>query len=470
MSETPRPAAIYARISEDRTGAGLGVERQIADCRALAARLGWPVVAVHTDNDVSAYSGKVRPGYRALLADLEAGRATGVLAWHTDRLHRSPVELERYISVCEAHGVMTQTVQAGHLDLATPSGRMVARMLGSSARFESEHKAERVRRARLQAAQAGVHHGGPRPFGYNGDDTIREDEASAVRAAAEAVLAGASLRSVAASLNAAGLVTSLRGNGWDKSSVRAMLLRPRNAGLRQHRGQVLGPAAWEPLLPQEQWEALVAILTDPARRTTPPEAPRLKYLGSGLYRCGGCGRPSLRVSTSGSQVRAAYRCSESGGTHVSRAQVPLDEFVQAVIVERLRRPDAAERLRPAAPDVDLGALRAEANAARARLTEIAEMLGDGELSRAEAQIARTRAQARLDRATAELDAATIPSPLAGIVDAPDPAAAWAGLDLGRKRAVLTELMTVTVEPARPGVNPLLFDPTTILVEWKGADG
>ena len=54
--EKPNPlaAAIYARISRDREGAGLGVERQEADCRALAERLGWDVVAVYVDNDISA--------------------------------------------------------------------------------------------------------------------------------------------------------------------------------------------------------------------------------------------------------------------------------------------------------------------------------------------------------------------------------------------------------------------------------
>lgn len=54
------------------------------------------------------------------------------------------------------------------------------------------------------------------------------------------------------------------------------------------------------------------------------------------------------------------------------------------------------------------------------------MLGEEELIRAEAQIARDRAMARLERAEAEIAAATSSSPLAGIVDAPDPAAMWAG--------------------------------------------
>jgi DNA invertase Pin-like site-specific DNA recombinase len=69
---TTKRALIYCRISQDREGAGLGVDRQRKDCEGLARRLGWQVVTVHTDNDASAYSGKVRTGYRALLDDLGA--------------------------------------------------------------------------------------------------------------------------------------------------------------------------------------------------------------------------------------------------------------------------------------------------------------------------------------------------------------------------------------------------------------
>jgi site-specific DNA recombinase len=461
-----RAAAIYCRISRDKFGAGLGVERQERDCRELAARLGWRVAEVFCDNDLSAYSGKPRPRYRAMLDAIRAGRVGAVLAWHTDRLHRSPLELEDYISACnDGRDVPTHTVQAGPLDLSTPSGRMVARQLGAVARYESEHRSERVRAASLHRAQQGRRSGGPRPFGYENDGvTVRENEAMAVRTAVESLLAGASLRSVARELNATRLTTSMKARAWDAHSVRALLLKARNAGLREHRGQVIGPANWPAIVPEEQWRAVVAILTNPARRTSPSDA-RVKWLGSGIYRCAGCGRPSLRVSTAGRGI-ACYRCPGERGTtgHVVRIAAPLDAYVEAIIIERLSRPDAVELLRPSAPQVDLPGLRAAANAARARLAEIAEMLGEGELTRTEAQIARSRATARLERAEAEIAAATATSPLAGIVDAPDPAAVWAGLEIGRRRAVLDCLMTVTVLPAiRPGPR---FDPDTVRIDPK----
>ena len=115
------------------------MQSQESDCRALAASLGCTIVSVHTDNDLSAYSGKPRPAYRAMLREIAAGEVDVVLAWHTDRLHRSPRELEEYIDAAEAHSVITQTVKAGRTDLSTPSGRMLARSLGNFARYEVEH-------------------------------------------------------------------------------------------------------------------------------------------------------------------------------------------------------------------------------------------------------------------------------------------------------------------------------------------
>ena len=95
-----------------------------------------------------------------------AGKTDAVIVWHTDRLHRSPVELEEYVTACEKHGVKTQTVQAGHIDLATASGLMVARMLGATARYEVDHGIERQRRAKQRSAEAGKWKGGRRPYGF----------------------------------------------------------------------------------------------------------------------------------------------------------------------------------------------------------------------------------------------------------------------------------------------------------------
>jgi site-specific DNA recombinase len=63
-----------------------------------------------------------RPKYKKLLDLMAAGTIQGIIAWHTDRLHRSPKELETFIDLAEKSGIVTHTVRAGEIDLSTPSG------------------------------------------------------------------------------------------------------------------------------------------------------------------------------------------------------------------------------------------------------------------------------------------------------------------------------------------------------------
>src|SRR5215218_3344003 len=472
METSRRRAATYTRISQDRTGAGLGVERQETDCRALAERLGWEIVAVHSDNDLSAYSGKPRPGYRALLADLRAGVADAVIVWHTDRLHRHPSELEEYLSICERPpGIPTQTVKAGELDLITPSGRMVARQLGAVARYEVEHMIERQQRARLQAATAGRWGGGRRPFGYEADGvTVNQAEADGLRWAASQVLAGASLNAIVAGLNKRGVRTAT-GKPWRPTELRRALVRPRNAGLMVHRGQVVGEAGWPAILDTDTWQGVCAVLEDPNRRTNRTVARR--WLLSGLARCGVCGDPvrSFSASAKRRKTKPVYTCRT--GKHVIRDAAEVDAFVEAVILERLSRPDARELL---VPDrrTDLTALHARDTALRERLDELGRLYGDGAIDAPQLQAATASIRTQRERITAELAAASRGSVLAGVADAPDPAKVWAGLDLSRKRAIIDTLVTVTILPARKGRRPgwqageSYFDPATVQIDPKRA--
>jgi site-specific DNA recombinase len=89
-----RSAAIYARISADVEGKPLAVQRQLEDCRKLAADRGWPVGAEYVNNDVSAFSGKPPRQYARMLADLESDARDAVIVDNLDRLPRRPVESE----------------------------------------------------------------------------------------------------------------------------------------------------------------------------------------------------------------------------------------------------------------------------------------------------------------------------------------------------------------------------------------
>ncbi len=71
--ESRSRAGIYVRISRDRTGEEVGIDRQERECRALWEARGWTVTGVYPDGDISACSGKHRPGGARMLDDLKGG-------------------------------------------------------------------------------------------------------------------------------------------------------------------------------------------------------------------------------------------------------------------------------------------------------------------------------------------------------------------------------------------------------------
>ncbi|MER6331827.1 recombinase family protein [Streptomyces sp. NPDC001034] len=485
--DTRTRAVIYCRISQDRTGAGLGIDRQREDCEALAEGRGWNVVEVYVDNDVSAYSGKKRPGYEQMLADLDQGTATIVVAWHTDRLHRSPTELERYISLSERRGVSTHTVQAGELDLSTPTGRMTARILGAVARQESEHKGERVARARQQKALAGEWMGGIRPFGWGlptggtrtkidrktGEETTEPEldmlravpeEAEVLRYWTDAILSGGSIRGLVKWCADKGITTT-RGNPVTHTELRDMLMRPRNAGIAVYRGEEIGRGQWEPIVEETKYRAVCAILKDPSRKTTPGAQP--KWLGSLLYRCGrGTCDKLVYVTQSGGRRYPSYRC--QGGHGGGRRAEITDQYVEDTIIERLSRDDAHDLLLPAPSEMDVAALQAEAEEIRQRMRNLAGMYAAGQIDDMQFAVGNDTARGQLEGVTQQLARAAEVDPLVELVGAKDPRKAWKAMPLDRQRTVLRSLVEVTLKTPRPGRMPDggYFDYDAVVFDWK----
>jgi DNA invertase Pin-like site-specific DNA recombinase len=455
---------VYARISDDREGAGLGVTRQEDDCRALADRRDWTVQEVYADNDTSAYRGRHRPAYERLLDDLRARKISGVVAWHPDRLHRSPVELERFIDVIEATGAVVATVQAGDLDLATASGRMVARIVGAVARHESEHKSERQARKHLELAQAGrATGGGARPFGFEADRVTPEPvEALVVAEMAARVAAGEPLRGIVADLNRRNIATTA-GNAWSPTTARRLLLSPRIAGLREHRGEAVAPAVWPALVDRATWEALRRRLLDPTRATR--RAAR-SYLLKGIARCRLCqARLIARPRSDGARC---YVCATgpalAGCGKIRVLAEPLEDLVVAQVLTVLDGPGLAEaRRRQAGDRADVDAVAVELADVERRLDDLADLFADGGVSRREWLRARRGLETRRDVLAARL-AASGPSPLS-VLDAGALDDAWQRLTFDQRHAIVAAVVeAVDVGPAIRGRNR--FDPERVAVEWK----
>ncbi|MER6825254.1 recombinase family protein [Streptosporangium sp. NPDC000563] len=485
MSEyIPQRAVILCRISDARDEDTTGVDDQERHCRGVADRLGWKVWKVVVENDVSAYKRRkvqlpdgthglrtVRPGLRNAITWLSTGEADGLIAYDLDRAARDPRDLEDLIDAVEMRKPRPPVASVtGSLRLANDADITMARVMVAVANKASRDTGRRVSNARLRMATNGEYGGGIRPFGFLKDGvTVEPAEAAEIVKATDALLAGASLRSAVRTINAAGVRTS-RGKEWSTVELRDVLLRARNAGLAVHKGEVVGQASWPAIVPEESWRAVVALLSDPARKTSPSN--RARWLGSGIYICGGCGETVI-CSRSSQARNPCYRCrpprggSQRPGNHVTRTAAPLDAFVEELVIERLSRSDAVE-LPLQDRGEDVAPLHVEAVTLRARLDELSTLHADGAIDARQLVTGSTRLRSQLKEVENRITAASQGSVFAGVVGTEDPRATWKGLDLGRKRAILDALMTVTILPARHGraSDGSYFDPASVRIEPK----
>ncbi|MEU1783244.1 recombinase family protein [Streptomyces abikoensis] len=474
-------AAIYVRISQDRGGAGLGVARQEEDCRALCASKGWDVVDVYPDNDVSAYSGAPRPKWQELLEDIHQGLVDAVVCWHVDRLTSTPRELEDVIDLADKRGLELATV-SGEIDLATPTGRLIARMLGAAARHEAEHKAERQQRQRRQAAESGrVAGGGKRSFGYEDDRiTIRESEAEHVREAARRTLAGESLASICRDWKGRGIVTVL-GIPWKPAGMRRMLASARISGRREHTprsswegtrpllGEIVSDAVWPGIISHEDSDRLRALLSDPTRRKR--HGSGRTYLLSGILRCGkpteepekACGWGMVGRPRSGVP---RYVCPNTPGTDACGGTATIatrtDEHVRDMVLAAFDSPVFMKRLRES--DEDGGELYEKVRADEEELEELASDFGARRITRKEWMVARAPIQDSLELNRAKLAKVSSKAVLLGFVGSyEDMLARWERMNPSQERAVISSAVrAVHVLPANPRKR---WDPDRFVIDW-----
>jgi len=496
---------IYLRLSDlhQRDVNEKGTEKTFADretaLRKLAARLGGTVVRVVTENDVLSKNGRqgnasafkrrkvtladgsvamrvVRPGFSSVLADLREGRATGLLAENLDRAMRDPYDLEALIDLVREKRLNVRSLSGSltFTDGGTNSELTTARVMLAVAQQSSLDTQWRVTQGRARKAYNGEYGGGPRPYGFDSDGvTKRPDECLIIAKMSRRVLqldgrknrAGklTSLRLMADELRAAGVPT-VTGTAWTASTLRDILLRPRNAGIMVYQGEEIGSAPWAPIVPVDVFRAVVRVLTDPSRRTNAERGAAPRWLGAGIYLCGICNDGTTCWVTGGKDRPKRYACKKTN--HLVRNAEHLDAFVAATIVDRLSRPDAASLFTAVSvADVDPVALRTEALAVRENLNELAADKAAGLIDREQLITGSARGRARLETITELLSSAVVDSVALPLLDAEDIAAAWEEQPLAVKRAVLLATCTVTVNGGarrRPG-----FDPTAVTITPRG---
>jgi site-specific DNA recombinase len=485
-----RRAGLLIRLSTVKVTEQLtddATERQEERSRAYCMAKGWEVVRLYSDIDVSGYRrpGQEAPPYREgleqALADIEAGVIDALVFFKLDRLTRDPGVFVRVQAICEKHGAVLASVTEP-LDTSTPMGEGVALMLVWVARMESQNTSIRVAAQREQAANRGIPTSGGWPaFGYEyvrktatepPQYKIVPEEAAVIREAAQRVLAGESLNSIARDLDRRGIrarPTRRAGKAFYGRLLRQVLLNPSTAGIRVHRGEQLRQATWDPILDRVTWAAVRTILLAPERRH-PGRPPR--WALTGLAVCGNvvdgteCGNP-LRSKRVRGEVVLACDTSRAGSRGCGKVSITY-RYLETIVLKMIEARDwsrlaqslAELRARRSADP----ALADQLAADEIELRSLAVQKALRKITEPEWLAMREALVDRINMAQAQLgQAVALP---AEALDGSKPITeSWAKWTVDQKRAVLRAIFVrlVILPATKRGPGP---DPDRVLPEWR----
>jgi site-specific DNA recombinase len=498
--QTIRPAGIYLRLSDDREGKRLGVQRQEADTTRLAEQLGIPLYRIYSDNDVTAAgaSTKPRPDYAEMLADARSGQIKTIIAYSTSRLTRRPREHEDLIDLARLHQVAFHFVASPAFDLNTADGREMARVMAARDTGEVDRLTERIIRKKLESAESGQYPGGIRCYGIgslvgvnpaNGKEVrnwteLDAGEATILREISDRILEGDSQFAIVRDFKERGILTS-RGFPWTVGKLKRSLLNesyvifdptdPEKRGTRIHHGN-RHRAIWPGIFTRVEHDMMVNYFNNnPYSWQQGHVAPR-SYLLSGFTYCGNCGGSMYGQGKSASKgyVRR-YHCKkyntrgeQVGCCKVFRIADAVEYLVSEAVLFRFDSPEVATALAPRADQARARELTEEVVMLQQRRQTLAvehaiTPYDDYGLMLSTIKAKQEAAQMALNRLrTEEAKAAMVPA-LGSLRER------WETGDIKWRASVIRLLVEkVIIHPAGPSRtrwNGWHFDPTRIEVRW-----
>lgn len=464
------------------------MDQQLDILLAQARREKVIVVGPYRDDGISASryaKGKTRAGWQQTVNAILAGEVDELWVWELSRASRDREATANLMQACVANNVVLNVGGKMH-DPNDPDDGFMLDLLAALAVRESAATAKRIQRDVDARAAAGTPHGKV-PFGFARQyhpvtrvllaQVPDPDTAPILRELVRRVLAGEAMYAIAADLNARGVpspetVRRIRVHGedavrspWRGDEIRDQLLSPTAAGLRVHKGEILGPASWAPIISEIERARLLAVLRPPGRRQW---FGPVRHMLTGIAACGVCTTPLRAVKNRNTPSYCCPGADKRGASCVCRAMRPLDAYVAGLAIRRLADPLFLEAIsvREDGAQVRAGELRDELGVLRVRLARREAEAMDCDDDVVVASFGRVVAglAGRIRGLEREL-AGLVSVPAAVIAAAgPDAAATWRNHadDVVWQRQMVRALLRVVVHPVgRRGVRG--FDPSTVEV-------
>jgi site-specific DNA recombinase len=392
-----RPLIVYRRVSRvgDRSEETFRSPQEQEDrARSFAESRGFTVSEVVTDLDVSgATHPRQRPGLSHALAEIESGRAGGLVAYSMDRFSREPAHFDELVRVVtDAGGIITAPDLPEDID--SPVGEFQAGVLMQVARLYRRTAGERLDSARARATREGIFVGAVLPFGYRRREDRRmevdPDTGPLVTELFRRRLDGEHMGDLARWLSAR------TDRSWSRTGVRDILGRELYMTGRLTNGPTVSEWDAGTLVDPADWHAVQAL----RKSVQAGRNAKGKHLLSGLLFCGSCGHRMVYVKPSSRQskgTRPKYKCPNALGCP-KRVHVHGD-VVEALVVEEAFRVSKKLLARPE-QDVDLSSHEEALEKAERRFQQMHTPEAQDALGSEWAATAKARRQERDDAAAA----------------------------------------------------------------------
>ncbi|GAA5053594.1 hypothetical protein GCM10023208_15710 [Erythrobacter westpacificensis] len=344
----PVRCAIYTRKSSEE-GLEQGFNSLDAQREACAAYIksqaseGWELLETPYDDGGISGGTLERPGLKALLADVAAGKVDIIVVYKVDRLTRSLLDFAKLVEALDKAGTSFVSITQA-FNTTTSMGRLTLNMLLSFAQFEREVTAERIRDKIAASKAKGMWMGGIPPLGYRPDErslAIVENHANLVRNIYARYLELGNVRALAKGLAAEGTIVPRRktrkgkplgGGAFTRGQLYAILGNPIYAGDIQHNG-TLYPGLHPPIIERALWDKVQQHLAANRQGVRGKPRGRKSFL-KGLI-CDEAGEPLVAAHTTKGKTRYRYYVSrrrhfgeDSEGDKGLR--IPAPEAEQAV--------------------------------------------------------------------------------------------------------------------------------------------